>query len=254
MRKIILITIIITSTLFLNSCYVTSAIGTIIMASNDRRTAGEILDDKNILFSLLTWRSSEEDKKILSANLNYMVYDTEVLVTGEVPNEDVQNYIAAQILLKDFKISKVINELRIAPNSDMLNRAKDSIITAQVKALFFNQEVFNPMHVKITTENRTIYLMGKMTSREAAKATKIASKVNGVERIIKLFHYLKTRPASEIQREKEKEAQAEKKAALVKDRKIIKAKKAELRHQIRTIELNDGTSFSLDEMNNDADF
>jgi ribonuclease HII len=33
-----------------------------------------------------------------------------------------------------------------------------------------------------------------------------ASKANGVQRVVKLFHYLKTRPATEIQREKEKKA------------------------------------------------
>jgi hypothetical protein len=31
-----------------------------------------------------------------------MVYDAEVLVTGEVPNEGIRNYIVTQIPLKDF--------------------------------------------------------------------------------------------------------------------------------------------------------
>lgn len=190
MKKIILSVIIITSALFLNSCLLSSTVSTVIVVSNDRRTAGEILDDKSILFSLITWSISEEDKKTKDAHLNYMIYDTEVLVTGEVPNEEVRNYVATQIALKDFKISKVINELRVAPNSGIFSRAKDSTISAQVELLFLNQDVFNPIHVRVMTENRTIYLMGKVTLREANKAAKIASQVNGVERVVKLFHYL----------------------------------------------------------------
>jgi hypothetical protein len=44
-----------------------------------------------------------------------------------------------QIPLKDFKISRVIDELRIAPNSGILSRAKDSTITAQIEVLFMAQ-------------------------------------------------------------------------------------------------------------------
>jgi ferredoxin-fold anticodon binding domain-containing protein len=71
--------------------------------------------------------SEEEDKKIKDAHLNYMVYDAEVLVTGEVPNEGIRNYVVTQIPLKDFKISRVIDELRIAPNSGILSRARSLV-------------------------------------------------------------------------------------------------------------------------------
>jgi hypothetical protein len=40
------------------------------VTSNDRRTAGEILDDNNISFSLLAGNTEEEDKKIKDAHLN----------------------------------------------------------------------------------------------------------------------------------------------------------------------------------------
>jgi ferredoxin-fold anticodon binding domain-containing protein len=63
----------------------------------------------SISFSLLAGNTEEEDKKIKDAHLNYMVYDAEVLVTGEVPNEGIRNYVVTQIPLKDFKISRVID-------------------------------------------------------------------------------------------------------------------------------------------------
>ncbi len=242
MKKIILSAIVI-STLFLNGCFFPSLIGVTsvaVMSANDRRTTGAILDDKNIKFNLSAWT----EKKIEDAHLNYMVYGTEVLVTGEVPNKQVRDYITKQIPLRDFKISRVINELRVAPNSDLSSRAKDSVITTSIELQFLDQEVFNPIHVKVMTENRSVYLMGEVTLREAKKAAKVASTVSGVKRVVKLFRYIKTRPRAEIQREKEKALQAKKAAEEAKERKIIEDKRATLRRQLRALETNDGTDFS----------
>lgn len=241
MKKIILSLIITTGTVFLSGCLLTSAVSTVIAVSNDRRTAGEIIDDTNIEFNLFAWNN--EDKALKDAHLNFMAYNKEVVVTGEVPTTATHNYITKQIPLEDFKIKKVINEVRIAKSSGLLSRTKDSIITAKTKASFYNQDVFNPLHVKIMTENRTLYLMGALTTREANKVTKIASTVDGVERVVKLFHYLKTRPTAEIERDKQRKLEAEEKQKLEAERAIIDAKKAELRRQIKALDTNGGTSF-----------
>jgi osmotically-inducible protein OsmY len=61
----------------------------------------------------------------------------------------------------------------------------------QVEALFYDQEVFHPAHIRVMTENKTVYLMGAVTKREADKAVKSATKVNGVKKVVKFFNYLK---------------------------------------------------------------
>lgn len=214
MRKIILSTLLIASTLFLTSCLLTAAIGigtTTILVSNDRRTSGEIIDDKSIQLTLLSWQS-DENKMLKDAHLNFSVYAGTVLITGEVPTVAVRDYLDTKTLFKDSKIKKVINEVRIAENSSLLDRIKDSSITGQIEVLFLDQETFNPIHVKITTENYTTYLMGSVTRREANHAAKIASTAKGVKRIVKLFHYLKNRPATEIKHNKQRKIEAEKEA------------------------------------------
>lgn len=241
MKKIILSLVITTGALFLSSCLLTSAVGTAIVVSNDRRTTGEVIDDTSIEFNLFAW--SNEDKALKGAHLNFMSYNKEVVVTGEVPTAVVRAYVTKQTPLKDFKIKKVVNETRVAKNSSLLSRTKDSIITAKTKTLFYDQDVFNPLHVEVMTENRTVYLMGALTTREANKATKIASTVTGVTGIVKLFRYLKTRPAAEIERDKQKKLEAKKAEKLKAERAIIDAKKAELLRQINALESNGGTSF-----------
>ncbi|SMN00246.1 21 kDa hemolysin precursor [uncultured Candidatus Thioglobus sp.] len=199
------------------------------------------MDDNSIAFSFFNW--SGDDKMLENAHLNVLVHNKEVLITGEVPTIAAYNYITTQAPLQDVKIKKIINEVYIAPNSSLLSRAKDALITGEIDALFLGQQIFNPVHVKVTTENRTVYLMGSVTAREASKATKISSSVSGVKRIVKLFHYLKKRPAAEIAREKEKEAQKEQAAKLESQQVVIDAKKADLLRQIRALDPKGGTNF-----------
>ncbi|MBA5249345.1 MAG: BON domain-containing protein [Gammaproteobacteria bacterium] len=207
MKKIILSLMIITSTLFLSGCLVISAVGVAIGVSSDRRTVGESIDDKGIGFSLFSW--THEDVLLKESHLNFMVYNREVLITGEVPTVALRDYITKYTPSKDFKIKRVINEVRVAKNSSLISRTQDSAITISAKASFHNQEVFNPLHIEIMTENRTVYLMGALTTREANKATKIAAAIGGVERVVKLFRYLKTRPAAEIAQEKRRQLEVE---------------------------------------------
>lgn len=212
MKKIILSTFIIVNTLFLAGCLPiiqgVSSLGAVITIANDRRSAGEILDDRAIYFKLFAWVNT--DSALEDAHLNFMVYDKNVLITGEVSSDVLRNYAAKQAQLQGAKITRVFNELSVGPNSGLLSRAKDVTITAQAEVLFHNQEVFHPTHVRVMTENQTIYLMGAVTKREADKAVKTAVKARGVKKVVKLFNYLKTRPAAEIERDRQRELTAQK--------------------------------------------
>jgi hypothetical protein len=86
--------------------------------------------------------------------------------------------------------------------------------------------------------------MGKVTKREADRAAKSAAKAKGVKKVVKLFDYLKTRPAAEIKRDRQIEIDAQKMAELQKQQAELDAKKAELKRQLRALGGNtEGTSF-----------
>jgi osmotically-inducible protein OsmY len=203
MKKIILLTILAAHSLLLSGCLAViqgaSTISSVVTTINDRRTAGEILDDKTIMLQLLTW--TDDTDKLDNTHLNFMVYDRVVLVVGEAPNADIRDYVVQQIKLQDAKIEQVINEITLEATTDMLSRAKDSAITLQIETAFLHkQEVFHPTLIRVMSENQTVYLMGAVTEREANKAVKIASQAKWVKRVVKFFHYLKARPAAEIER------------------------------------------------------
>lgn len=159
------------------------------------------------------------------------------------PNNNVRSYIVNQAKLEDAKITQVFNEITIGPNSGLLSRAKDSAITVQVETLFHDQEVFHPTQVRVMTENQTVYLMGAVTKREADMATKTAAKAKGVKKVVKLFDYLKTRPAAEIERDRQREIAAQKAAELKRQQAELDAQKAELKRQLEELGGTTGTSY-----------
>ncbi len=216
MKKFILSTLLIINFLLLTACVSAiqgvSTISSIISVSNDRRSAGEVLDDKTIILRLFNW--SNKDLILNNAHLNFMVYNKTVLITGEVATPKIRIYTSKQAQLQAPKISQIFNEIKLGPSNGLLSRAKDSTITIQVELLFQNQEVFHPTHVQVMTEDQVVYLMGAVTKREADMAAKTAAKAKGVYKVIKLFDYIKTRPKAEIERDRIKMFKNEQKTEL----------------------------------------
>jgi len=202
--------------------------------SNDRRSAGEIIDDKNLYMNL--GNIVRTDNILEDVHINFMVYNESVLVTGEVPSTEVKDYLEKQLKKKASKMKQLTNEAAVMPNSSYFSRAKDGVITSQIKALFLDQEVFHPAHVRVMTERRTVYLMGSVTKREAEHATNLAAKAKNVDKVVKLFNYLLVRPAEEIERENKRKVEAEKQAELEAKKAELEAAKTELQQQIEELD------------------
>jgi NhaP-type Na+/H+ and K+/H+ antiporter len=157
---------------------------------------------------------------------------------GEAPSIEARDYLEKQIKQKIPKIRKFINEVSVMPNSSYLSRAKDGIITVQVDALFLDQEVFHPTHVRVITERKTVYLMGSVTKREAEHATNLATKAKNVDKVVKLFNYLLVRPAKEIERDNKRKVEAERRAELEAKKTELEAAQTALQQQINELSTN----------------
>ena len=223
MKKVTILIALLISSVFLSSCTPiiqgAAAVTTVATMANDRRTIGEILDDKTLYINLGSIVS--KDPLLNDAHINFNVYNKSVLITGEVPNDDLKDYLEELVQMKASKTNQLINEVAVMPNSSYLTRAKDGVISLQIEALFLDQEVFHPAHVSVLTERATVYLMGSVTKREAEHATNVASKAKNVKQVVKLFNYLMARPVEEIEKDNKDREEAEKRASL-------EAKKAEL--------------------------
>ena len=240
MKKVILLCAFLVSSFILSSCSPivqgAAAVTTVATMTNDRRSAGEILDDKTIDFNLSS--IVRNDTILEDMHINFMVYNKAVLMAGESLSAEARDYLEKQIKRNAPKIKQLINEVKVMPNSGYLSRAKDGLITVQIEVLFLDQEVFHPTHVRVMTERRTVYLMGSVTKREAEHATNLAAKAKNVDKVVKLFNYLLVRPAKEIERDNKRKAEAERKVELESKRAELEAAQAALQQQIDELNAN----------------
>jgi osmotically-inducible protein OsmY len=160
-------------------------LGTALVAS-DRRTSGAQVDDEAIE---IRGSSAMRENFGTNAHINITGYNRQVLLTGEVPN-DQQRLQAEQLVSKLPNVRSIVNELAVGPASTMGERSSDAVITARVKAAMVDSEDVFANVYKVVTERGTVYLMGRVTQREAQRATEIARSVGGVKRVVRVFEFL----------------------------------------------------------------
>ena len=232
MKKVITICSFLIFSSILSSCgpivQGASVVTSVATMSNDRRTMGEILDDKSLYMKI--GQLIIKDPMLDETNINFNVFYKSIILTGEAPSNDIKKYLEVQIQQFAPNMKELINDVSIMPNSSYISRAKDGIITLQIEALFLNQEVFHPAHISVLTEKGTVYLMGSVTKREAEHATNVASKAKNVKKVVKAFNYLLVRPAKEIEKDNAKKARLDK-------IKEIQAKKAEIEAREKELDL-----------------
>ena len=154
----------------------------------DRRsTEVQIIDNK---IFLAAWNPVHEivDNEKQTSHFNLIVFNKAIVIVGEVPTKEVKNKITS-VLSKMEDVKTVHNKLVVGEACKIKQRAKDTITTSNVKTRLFlelKNEV-HPLHVKITTENDVIYLLGIVNNKEADEAIRIAKSSKGVKLVVPLF-------------------------------------------------------------------
>lgn len=156
------------------------------MVASDRRTSGIQLEDEGI-----EMRSASAIRENFGSNVhaNFTSYNRQVLITGEVPTARERQQIE-QLIGRVENVRSVVNELAVGPASSVGERSSDVLITARVKAAMVDSEDVFASIYKVVTERGTVYLMGRVTQREANRATDVARGVSGVKRVVRVFEYI----------------------------------------------------------------
>jgi osmotically-inducible protein OsmY len=150
------------------------------MVANDRRTSGAQLEDQSIEL-----RAANRLRENMGQRSNIYVtsYNRRVLLTGEVANE--QDKALAQSLVAGVEnVRSVVNELGVLGASSLSQRSTDALVTTRVKAALIDARDLMASAVKVVTTRSTVYLMGRLTQREADRATDIARNTTGVQRVV----------------------------------------------------------------------
>lgn len=156
------------------------------LVATDRRTSGAQLEDEGIeLRSMSRLREHIGSR----ARVSVTSYNRQVLLTGEVLNEQDKKLVE-QVISRVENVSSVVNELAIINSPTLIQRSSDVLITGQVKALLIDAKDLYANAFKVVTERGTVYLMGRVTQREADRATEIVRGARGVQKVVRILEII----------------------------------------------------------------
>lgn len=156
------------------------------LVATDRRTAGTQLEDQGIeLKAAMRLKEQLGDR----VHINVNAYNRVLLLSGEVKDEaDKQRAqaIAAQV----DNVARVVNELQVGFISSLSSRSNDLVLAAKIKATLIDARDLMSNAFQVVVERGEVYLMGRVTEREAHRASELVRGIPGVQKVVRVFDIL----------------------------------------------------------------
>lgn len=163
----------------------------------DRRISEVYLADEAIEIRVNNAIGQQLGDKV---HVNATSYNRMLLLTGEAPDAATKEQAEKIAIANSTEIKRITNELQIAGPSSYTARSNDTYLTSKVKARFLDAARFSINHVKVVTENGSVYLLGIVTQAEADSAVEIARTTGGVQRVVRVFEIISDEQARQIDR------------------------------------------------------
>jgi osmotically-inducible protein OsmY len=161
---------------------------------HDRRDATTVIDDQRIELQAMADHFNDPElnsrSRISATSYNYVV-----LLTGQAQTDEIRQRSAEKVSRLP-KVRRVIDEVSLAPSASLARQSEDTLITSRVKLELTSIDLpgFDPMRVKVVTEDGIVYLMGLVSAEEADAAVEKARYVPGVKKVVKVFEYINPSP------------------------------------------------------------
>lgn len=164
------------------------------MMATDRRSSGAIVDDQTI-----EMKAGTKVREVLGdrGHVNVTSYNRMVLLTGEVPTEADKAAIEQSIARVD-NVRSTVNELAAITASSLSNRSNDAFLTSKVKATLVDAGDLSSNAFKVLTERGTVFLMGRVTEREADRATDLTRSISGVLKVVRVMEVISEAELAEL--------------------------------------------------------
>jgi osmotically-inducible protein OsmY len=153
------------------------------VVATDRRTAGAQVEDEAIELKVASAVRKDLGDRI---HLNVTSFNRKVLLTGEARTQADKDR-AEKLAQSQENVQSIVNDLAVAPPSSLTQRSKDVVITSQAKAAFIDAKDLQVNAIKVVTERGAVYLMGRVTAREAKRASDIVRGIGGVTKVVRVF-------------------------------------------------------------------
>lgn len=156
------------------------------LMATDRRTSGAQVEDQGIELRAGNRLREQIGQR---GNVSVTSYNRQVLLTGEVASEQ-DKALAETTVAGVENVRSVVNELDVLGASSLTQRSSDTLITGRVKAAMIDARDLPASAVKVLTTRGTVYLMGRLTQREADRATEITRNTQGVQRVVRVLEII----------------------------------------------------------------
>ena len=162
----------------------------------DRRTTGTQVEDESIEIKVASAVRQDLGDRV---HLNVTSFNRQVLLSGEVRTA-ADKERAEKLASSQENVNAVVNDLVVMPASSLTQRSKDVVITGRIKAAFVDAKDLQVNAVKVVTERGIVYLMGRVTAREAKRATDIARGMSGVTKVVRVFEEISEQELQRLSR------------------------------------------------------
>jgi osmotically-inducible protein OsmY len=167
-----------------------------VMVASDRRSSGAQIDDQAIeLKAMNRIREVFNEQRV---HVNVTSYNRMVLLTGEVGSEEDKQRVERIVAGVD-NVRSIVNDLAVMGVTSLTSRSNDVILGGKVKATFVDARDLQAQAVKVIAERGTIYLMGRVTEREARRAAELARSVGGVAKVVTVFELITEEELARLQ-------------------------------------------------------
>ena len=154
--------------------------------ATDRRTSATQLEDETIEIKAGARIREQLGDKV---HINVNSYNRVALITGEARNETDQAEVE-RIVGGVENVTKVLNETAVTMHSALSGRSNDVVIQGKVKAKLIDARDLISNAFYVVVERGIVYLMGRVTDREADRATEIARQTGGVKKVVRAFEII----------------------------------------------------------------
>ena len=146
------------------------------IAIAEERSVGDAVDDLTIRAELNHLFFQEDIE--LYQNVSFSVFEGRVLIKGSVPTPE-DRVEALRLAWQAAGVREVINELQVTDEGGILDYARDTWISAQLKGrLLIDGDVLS-INYSVETVNGTVYLLG--IAQDEAELVRVIEHARGIE-------------------------------------------------------------------------
>jgi osmotically-inducible protein OsmY len=171
---------------------VVAGVATGVSVIHDRRPSATVLADDAVeiqAMNLLHEHPEIGDRSSISINS----YNLVVLLAGQAESAEIAGRFAGLVAALP-KVAKVVNEVTAGPSLGLTEASKDFYLASRCKLALADIDIpgFDPLRVHVVSSAGRVYLLGLVTSEEAAAAAEEVRYVPGVTQVVKLFEYIES--------------------------------------------------------------